>query len=177
MANRTDPRKRKPFSTSKYQRPGLAEDELQEIKEVFDLFDLNQTGSLTVQELQRDVNEALGRESRDVLNLIRQADMDGSGRIGFDEFLHMCLDTQTSNEETREDFRKVFGLYYDANNGFIGRTLRRQGGMGPRRVMRGGFEAGEGMMLPALIWDSQPPPKYDISVRFPQLQAYFNRKK
>ena len=139
MANRTTPNNFKPFSSSDYQRPGLAEDEVQELKEAFDLFDYRGVGTISVRELQQAAMDILAPHSRDRLisGIIRQADMDGSGRLNFEEFLHMVLNMKTSDEQTREDFKQVFGLHYDKKNGLTSHES----------LYFSGYEAGEGIFM------------------------------
>ena len=40
------------FNAKKYERPGLTEDEIEEIKEAFDLFDTDGSGSIDPKELK-----------------------------------------------------------------------------------------------------------------------------
>ena len=123
MAGWTNPYLSKRFSCSDYQRPELAEDQVQEIKEVFDLFDYNYIGAIIVEELRQHAIDTLGHQARDRLisKIIKSADIDGSGLLSFDEFLHMVLTTKTCDEKTREDFRQVIGLHYHNKNGFLRR--------------------------------------------------------
>ena len=43
---------RKKFNAKKYERPGLTEDEIEEIKEAFDLFDTDASGAIDPKELK-----------------------------------------------------------------------------------------------------------------------------
>ena len=45
-------RKEKPFYPKQYERPGISEDEILEIKEAFDLFDPDKTGFINPKELK-----------------------------------------------------------------------------------------------------------------------------
>ena len=121
MARRIDFGRGAPFCCSDYQRPGLAEEEVQEIKEVFDLFDYMGSGSINVNRLMDDVLVAFGsrKKAEAISGLIRQADMNGSGQLSFDEFLHMVLTIKTADDRTRADFKSVFGLFYDDQNGIM----------------------------------------------------------
>ena len=60
MAQRTTKPK---FSANKYLRPGLTEDEIEEIKEAFDLFDTDGSGSIDPKEL-RAAMQSLGFEAK-----------------------------------------------------------------------------------------------------------------
>jgi centrin-1 len=60
MASRTSKPK---FNANKYLRPGLTEDEIEEIKEAFDLFDTDGSGSIDPKEL-RAAMQSLGFEAK-----------------------------------------------------------------------------------------------------------------
>ena len=51
------------FNANKYLRPGLTEDEIDEIKEAFDLFDTDGSGSIDPKEL-RAAMQSLGFEAK-----------------------------------------------------------------------------------------------------------------
>ena len=51
------------FNANKYIRPGLTEDEIEEIKEAFDLFDTDGSGSIDPKEL-RAAMQSLGFEAK-----------------------------------------------------------------------------------------------------------------
>jgi Ca2+-binding EF-hand superfamily protein len=51
------------FNANKYLRPGLTEDEIEEIKEAFDLFDTDGSGSIDPKEL-RAAMQSLGFEAK-----------------------------------------------------------------------------------------------------------------
>ena len=62
----TDQMSRQPkskFNANKYIRPGLTEDEIEEIKEAFDLFDTDGSGSIDPKEL-RAAMQSLGFEAK-----------------------------------------------------------------------------------------------------------------
>ena len=60
MASRTTKPK---LNANKYLRPGLTEDEIEEIKEAFDLFDTDGSGSIDPKEL-RAAMQSLGFEAK-----------------------------------------------------------------------------------------------------------------
>ncbi len=59
MAQRSRPK----FNAKKYERPGLTEDEIEEIKEAFDLFDTDGSGSIDPKELKAAM-QSLGFEAK-----------------------------------------------------------------------------------------------------------------
>ena len=132
MATRTTKPK---FNANKYLRPGLTEDEIEEIKEAFDLFDTDGSGSIDPKEL-RAAMQSLGFEAKNqtIYQMITDLDKNKSGNIDFEEFLDM-MTARMSDKDTREDIAKVFRLFDDDCTDTI--TLRNL-----RRVAR---ELGETM--------------------------------
>ena len=71
-------------------RPGIPEWQMQELREAFDLFDTDGSGTIDTKELQVALR-ALGFDSKKekVRKMIADIDLDGSGTIDFDEFVEM----------------------------------------------------------------------------------------
>ena len=114
------------FNANKYIRPGLTEDEIEEIKEAFDLFDTDGSGSIDPKEL-RAAMQSLGFEAKNqtIYQMITDLDKNKSGNIDFEEFLDM-MTARISDKDTREDINKVFRLFDDDTSGSITiRNLRR----------------------------------------------------
>ena len=94
-----------------YVRPGLTEDEVEEIKEAFDLFDTDGSGSIDPKEL-RAAMQSLGFEAKNqtIYQMINDLDKNKSGNIDFEEFLDM-MTARMSDRDTRDDINKVFRLF------------------------------------------------------------------
>ena len=99
------------WKATSYVRPGLTEDEVEEIKEAFDLFDTDGSGSIDPKEL-RAAMQSLGFEAKNatIYQMINDLDKNKSGNIDFDEFLDM-MTARMSDRDTREDINKVFRLF------------------------------------------------------------------
>merc|ERR1712162_53529 len=99
-------------------KPGqLTDEQLDEIREAFSLFDSDASGMIDVRELKAAMR-ALGFE---VMNV----DNDGNGTIEFTEFLQM-MTGKMGEKDTREDIEKVFKLFDDDNTNKISfRNLAR----------------------------------------------------
>lgn len=70
---------------------------------------------------------ALGYESthHSVYQIICDYEADGSGNIGFQDFLHLMTHRVTESD-TRADINRVFALYDDEKTGYISiKNLRR----------------------------------------------------
>ena len=114
------------FQANKYLRPGLTEDEIEEIKEAFDLFDTDGSGSIDPREL-RAAMQSLGFEAKNqtIYQMITDLDKNKNNNIDFEEFLDM-MTARMSDRDTREDINKVFRLFDDDGTGTITiRNLRR----------------------------------------------------
>lgn len=68
----------KAFDAKKFERPGLSADEVEEIKEAFDLFDSDESGSISVTELTAAMR-SLGFDTKNavVYRMIEEMDADG----------------------------------------------------------------------------------------------------
>merc|ERR1711868_245768 len=105
---------------------GLTEDQVAEIKEAFDLFDTDGSGSIDTNELKVAM-KALGMDAKsdEIRKLINDIDSDGDGTIDFDEFLAM-MTARKQGEDTREDLLKVFKLFDDDKTGTVSfKNLKR----------------------------------------------------
>ena len=112
MARKQGTNKRE-FLAKDYERPGLSVDEVEEIKEAFDIFDVNKDGNIQVSELLKAMT-TLGFDSKNpsIYNMIADMDEDGNGVIDFTEFLDM-MTARISDQNTKEDLERVFKLFDD----------------------------------------------------------------
>ncbi|KRX03957.1 hypothetical protein PPERSA_12404 [Pseudocohnilembus persalinus] len=116
----------KGFNPKQYERPGLTEDEIMEIKEAFDLFDSDGGGQIDPKELKAAMT-SLGFEAKNqtIYQMIADLDADGSGAIEFPEFLSL-MTARISDKDSKEDIEKVFRLFDDEKLGYISiKNLRR----------------------------------------------------
>ncbi len=107
------------FNAKSYERPGLSADEVEEIKEAFDIFDVDQSGAISVSELLNAMR-SLGFDTKNpaIFKMISDMDEDGNGEIEFDEFLDM-MTARISDTNTKEDLERVFKLFDEDRNGEI----------------------------------------------------------
>ena len=109
-----------------YERPGLSEEEIEEIREAFNLFDTDGSGTIDPKELKAAM-QSLGFEAKNqtIYQMIADIDKQGNGTIEFDDFLDM-MTAKMSDKDTREDIQKVFNLFDDDQTGKISlRNLKR----------------------------------------------------
>ena len=100
-------------------RPGLTEDEIEELRQAFDLFDTDGSGTIDPKEL-RAAMQSLGFEAKNatIYQMIQDMDKDGSGEIDFDEFLDL-MTSRLAGSDTKEDVQKIFELFDDDKTGYI----------------------------------------------------------
>merc|ERR1739841_231749 len=93
----------------------LSEEQLDEIREAFSLFDSDASGAIDARELKAAMR-ALGFEvkNEELKKMVSDVDNDGNGTIEFVEFLGMM-----GEKDSREDIEKVFKLFDDDNTNKI----------------------------------------------------------
>ena len=107
------------FNPKLFERPGLSEDEIVEIKEAFDLFDTDKTGYVSPRDL-REAMSTLGYELKNqtIFQMISNLEKDDVTQVDFQEFLNL-MTARINEKESKEDIRKVFRLFDEDNTGFI----------------------------------------------------------
>nr|POE70256.1 caltractin [Quercus suber] len=98
---------------------GLSQQKRQEIKEAFELFDTDGSGTIDAKELNVAMR-ALGFEMTEeqINQMIADVDKDGSGAIDFDEFVHM-MTAKIGERDTKEELMKAFHIIDQDKNGKI----------------------------------------------------------
>lgn len=121
---------KKTLSTGPRKKPGpkleLTEEQKQEIKEAFDLFDTDGSGTIDAKELKVAMR-ALGFEPKkeDIKSMIAQVDKNGTGTIDFNDFLTI-MSQKMSDKDTKEEILKAFRLFDDDETGKISfKNLKR----------------------------------------------------
>lgn len=107
-------------------RQELSEEQKQEIKEAFDLFDTNKTGTIDYHELKVAMR-ALGFDVKkpEVVELMNEYDREGTGSIEYADFLDI-MTTKIRNRDPVEEIVKAFKLFDEDNTGKISlRNLKR----------------------------------------------------
>eukprot|EP00622_Pseudochattonella_farcimen_P001112 FR735727.1.p1 GENE.FR735727.1~~FR735727.1.p1 ORF type:complete len:192 (+),score=45.71 FR735727.1:2-577(+) len=98
---------------------GLSDEEMEEVREAFQLFDTEQKGSIDIKELKAGFR-ALGFQVKkaEIRQMMIDIDKETSSTILFDEFVEMATPKMQSRD-TREEIMKVFKLFDDDNTGSI----------------------------------------------------------
>lgn len=98
---------------------GLSDEEMEEVREAFQLFDTEQKGSIDIKELKAGFR-ALGFQVKkaEIRQMMIDIDKETSSTILFDEFVEMATPKMQSRD-TRDEIMKVFKLFDDDNTGTI----------------------------------------------------------
>lgn len=106
-------------------RNGLTEDQLEEIREAFNLFDSSHAGNIDLRELKAAMR-ALGfeikrDELKSMMSDINKEVNDANAHlvtINVDEFIEL-MTPKMSSRDTRDEIEKIFRLFDEENTGFI----------------------------------------------------------
>lgn len=100
----------------KVDRPGLSTDEVDEIKQAFDLFDTNQQGKIDPKELKAAM-QSLGFDTKNptIFQMIAELDTPEAqkkGGVEFDTFVD-AINNKLGDKETKDGIRRIFNLFID----------------------------------------------------------------
>jgi calmodulin len=97
---------------------GMSNEEMEEYKEAFKLFDKDGNGSISSKELGVAMR-SLGQNptEQELLDMVNEVDIDGSGTIDFPEFCQMMK--RMNKENDSEMIREAFRVFDRDGNGYI----------------------------------------------------------
>jgi len=104
----------------------LTEEQQNDIREAFRLFDSQDSGVIDIKDLKVALR-ALGFEPRkeEIKKMISEVDKDNSGKLTFENFLNLMA-VKMSEKDTKEEILKAFKLFDDDDTGKISfENLRR----------------------------------------------------
>lgn len=104
----------------------LSEEQKNDIKEAFDLFDTEGTGKIDTKELKVAMR-ALGFEPKkeEIKKMIADVDKEGSGKLSYDDFLTL-MSVKMAEKDSKEEIMKAFRLFDDDETGRISfKNLKR----------------------------------------------------
>lgn len=106
------------WSWKKYERPGLMQDEIEEIKAAFDLFDVDGTQRIHPRDLRMCIQSLNLRRNQVVRHILNDLERFGAKPIDFKAFLDI-MTAKMGERDTKEDVSKVFRLFDDDRTGSI----------------------------------------------------------
>jgi len=100
----------------------LRDEQIQEFKEAFSLFDKDGDGTITTQELGT-VMKSLGQNpcESDLQDMINEVDVDGNGTIDFTEFLDM-MTKHMKESDNEQELREAFKVFDKDGDGHISKA-------------------------------------------------------
>ncbi|XP_042722257.1 centrin-3 isoform X3 [Lagopus leucura] len=120
------PRNELSVDKTKKKRRELTEEQKQEIKDAFELFDTDKDRAINYHELKVAMR-ALGFDVKkaDVLKILKDYDREATGKITFEDFNEVVTDW-ILDRDPQEEILKAFRLFDDDDSGKISlRNLRR----------------------------------------------------
>jgi len=98
---------------------GLNDDQVREFKDAFDIFDEDNSGTVSTGELA-SVMKTLGQDidEKEVGIMISEVDSDGSGEIDFSEFCTLMA-RQMEKSDPEFEYKKAFKIFDKRGDGFI----------------------------------------------------------
>ena len=112
---------------TEFTRPGVSEDEIEEIKKVFTMMDTQNgkrapRGQLDPNQLMEAMN-ALGIvwKKSDVYQTLAEVDHDNSGTVGLEEFINLttALVTEADLDRTNGNFDALFAKFDHGGDGYV----------------------------------------------------------
>ncbi len=108
------------FDAKKYILPGLTEKDIEQLKEVFDTYDLDKNGLLAPNELRTAlINAGFKCTKETIYDIIAEVDENEKGGLSFSEFLKLMVRGPPSNYETKEEIAKIFKKFDKKLKGYI----------------------------------------------------------
>ncbi|KAI1877917.1 uncharacterized protein JN550_000099 [Neoarthrinium moseri] len=107
----------------------LSPEEIQVFKDLFDSYDPDKDGSITVEEFAKVMSSAPGKQptQAEVEQIIKEVDLDGDGTINFNEFITMMTgQPYPPKDEEDAEYSKAWKEYEPSLNGSITASQFRQ---------------------------------------------------
>lgn len=97
----------------------LSAEKIAEYKEAFSLFDKDNSGSITANELGT-VMQTLGQNptKAEIQDMINEVDIDGNSSIEFEEFVQL-MENNMKDVDNEEEIRQAFEMFDKNGDGFI----------------------------------------------------------
>lgn len=115
----------KGFDVAPYLRRGVDKQEIISMKECFDIFDKDKSGSIDLKELNELIKQMnLESNPEKILELTQNLDFDKDNKIDFQEFLNL-LSIYDFEYDDEDQLRKIFTKFADSKDAFTVDDLKR----------------------------------------------------
>ncbi|KAI1803070.1 EF-hand [Daldinia bambusicola] len=107
----------------------LSTEEIQVFKELFDSYDTDKGGNISVEEFAKVMSQSPGQQptEAEVQQIIKEVDLDGDGTINFNEFITMMTGQPYPPVENAEvDYARAWKQFEPSLNGSITQSQLRQ---------------------------------------------------
>ncbi|KAJ9468796.1 Calmodulin [Diplonema papillatum] len=97
----------------------LTAEQVQEYKNVFDMFDSDKSGAISITELSSALKSlGLMPSEWDLAKMMHEVDTDGTGQIEFDEFLAL-VSKRVTEPDLVDQLKRIFKKFDSDNDGFL----------------------------------------------------------
>ncbi|KAL5204698.1 hypothetical protein ABZP36_009569 [Zizania latifolia] len=98
----------------------FSEQQVSDFRDAFSLFDKNNNGYISREELGTVLTRlGMSPSQQDLQDMIVAVDEDGNGTIEFHEFLAIMKKNLSNNDDDEEELKKAFRVFDKDDNGFI----------------------------------------------------------
>ncbi|KAI0122049.1 EF-hand [Daldinia grandis] len=106
----------------------LSPEEIQVFKELFDSYDTDKGGNISVEEFAKVMSQSPGKQptADEVQKMIKEVDLDGDGTINFNEFITMMTGQTYPPVDEEIDYAKAWKEFEPSLNGSITQSQFRQ---------------------------------------------------
>lgn len=110
---------KKAFDPTLFLRPELTKQDIIEIKEAFDMFDVDNTGTINPFDLNHTM-QLQGFETKNptIFRMINNIKVDHAEKVNFGEFLDLLI-SEGTDHTSAEELKKFFNLFDVEKNGYI----------------------------------------------------------
>lgn len=107
------------FNTKKYERHGVNEEQVLEIKKAFDLFDYEKKGQISTQDIKLAMkNQGFKRKNPTVYQIVCELGDEIRGEMDFDDFFNLLTERNVESVED-EEIKKFFDMFDREGLGYI----------------------------------------------------------
>ncbi|KAI0836951.1 EF-hand [Hypoxylon sp. FL0890] len=106
----------------------LSQEEIQVFKELFDSYDVDKGGNISVEEFAKVMSQSPGKAptQAEVEQIVKEVDLDGDGTINFNEFITMMTGQPYPPQDEDAEYAKAWKQYDPSLNGSITQSQFRQ---------------------------------------------------